>query len=282
MFSQEHPRWGIRELARALDMNAATVSRMVTTLHAAGFLEQDALTQRYALGPSLVKLANRYVQQNPLPAYARKTFESFADQFEHNFYFGTLRGYHVIYLAVLDGRGRIKVVVEPGGSTGLHSTALGKVLLAYQTDSFIETFLEENGLDPHTANSISSAAELWAQIHAIRRDGIAVNDGEHFEDIAAVAAPVFNRHHQVIAGVSLAYPRNLFGQGISLDMLIPLVREIAQLITTYAVESFQNSATQADISPLLPPVFAEETIFARSAVHVTITLAIVTKQCFNI
>ncbi|MCL4249017.1 MAG: IclR family transcriptional regulator [Anaerolineae bacterium] len=247
MFSLEHPQWGIRELARALDMNPATVSRLVTTLQYAGFLEQDSATQRYALGPAVVKLANRYVHQNPLPAFARKVFERFADQFEHNFYLGTLRGYQVIYLAVLDGRGRIKVVVEPGGSTGLHSTALGKVLLAFQSDSFIETFIKENGLNVHTPNSIASASELWAQIQKIREDEIAINDGEHFEDIAAVAAPVFNRHRQVIAGVSLAYPRNLVAQNVPLEVLVPLVKEIAALITAYAVESFQNSLTPTDM-----------------------------------
>ncbi|MBE0689223.1 MAG: IclR family transcriptional regulator, partial [Anaerolineae bacterium] len=247
MFSLEHPHWGIRELARALDMNPATVSRLVTTLQFAGFLEQDSTTQRYSLGPAVVKLANRYVHQNPLPAYARKVFESFADRFEHNFYLGTLSGYQVIYLAVLDGRGRIKVVVEPGGTTGLHSTALGKVLLAFQPDAYVETFIEENRLNAHTQNSISSAKELWAQIHEIRECGIAINDGEHFEDIAAVAAPVFNRQGQVIAGVSLAYPRNLRTQSTPLEYLVPLVKEIAHLITAYAVESLQNYATQTDM-----------------------------------
>jgi len=247
MFSLEHPNWGIRELARALEMNPATVSRLVTTLLSNGFLEQDPATQRYALGPAVVKLANRYVHQNPLPAYARRVFESFADRFEHNFYLGTLSGYQVIYLAVLDGRGRIKVVVEPGGSTGLHSTALGKVLLAFQSDAFIETFIEQHGLNVHTRNSISNATELWAQIQEIRDFGIAINDGEHFEDIAAVAAPVFNRHNQVIAGVSLAYPRNLVPQSLSVESLVPLVKEISTLITAYAVESFQNAVTPTDM-----------------------------------
>ena len=139
------------------------------------------------------------------------------------------------------------MVVEPGGSTGLHSTALGKVLLAFQSDSFIETFIKENGLNVHTPNSIASASELWTQIQKIREDGIAINDGEHFEDIAAVAAPVFNRHRQVIAGVSLAYPRNLVAQNVPLEALIPLVKEIAALITAYAVESFQNSLAPTDM-----------------------------------
>src|SRR5690554_4516934 len=233
-FSPTRTSWGIRELARELDMNPATVARLVTTLAGAGFLERDPETQRYALGPAVIKLANLYMHHNPLPHYARKVFESYSDRFDYNFYLGTLNGYQVVYLAVLDGRGRIKVMVEPGGSTGLHSTALGKILLAYQSDSFINAFINSRLFRAYTETTITDPETLWAQIHEIRRTGYAVNHGEHFHDIGAVAAPVFNRRQEVVAGVSLAYPRNLIPNlQVNVDNLIPLVREIAANISMY-------------------------------------------------
>jgi IclR family pca regulon transcriptional regulator len=234
MFSAQQPTWGIRELARELDMNPATVNRMVHTLRSAGYLAQDPETLRYSLGPVVMKLASLYMHHNPLPEVARRVFESYAEHFEYNFYLGTLSDYQVIYLAVLDGRGRIKVVVETGGSTGLHTTALGKVLLAFQADEFIETFIKHSGLRPFSRNSITDSNLLWQQIREIRRTGIAINQGEHFEDIAAIAAPVFGRNGQIIAGVSLAYPRYLYPDLDAYQAeLTPLLREVAGEINAY-------------------------------------------------
>lgn len=233
-FTPQQPTWGIRELARALNMNPATVMRLVTTLESAGYLIQDSETQRYGLGPVVMKLASLYLHHNPLPEYARRIFETYSEQFDYNFYLGTLSGYQVIYLAVLDGRGRIKVVVETGGSTGLHTTALGKVLLAFQTDEFIHEFIRDTGLHPYNENSITDPGLLWDQIRQIRQTGIAINNGEHFEDIAAIAAPVFGRQGKVIAGVSLAYPRHLFPDPLAYQaQLAPLAREVAEQVNAY-------------------------------------------------
>ncbi|MDL5054603.1 IclR family transcriptional regulator [Oscillatoria laete-virens NRMC-F 0139] len=233
-FDPQQPTLGIRELARKLDMNPATVVRLVTTLESAGYLTQDAKTQRYGLGPVLMKLASLYMHHNPLPQFARRVFETYADRFEYNFYLGTLSGHQVIYLAVLDGRGRIKVVVEAGGSTGLHSTALGKVLLAFQSDEFIHDFIRRSGLPAYTENSITKPDLLWKQIRDIRLTGIAVNNGEHFEDIAAIATPVFGADGKVIAGVSLAYPRHLYPDAKAYqERISALLREIAEEINTY-------------------------------------------------
>jgi len=244
VFDMERPEWGIRELGRALDINPATVLRLVTTLQHAGYLERNPDTQRYSLGPTVMKLASLYTYQNPLPKAARKIFESYADQFEYNFYLGTLRQYEVVYLAVLDGRGPIQVQMRPGGTIALHTTALGKVLLAFQSDEFIRRFIEQDGLQTFSPRTITNADELWAQIRDIRRQGVAVNNGEHFEDISAVGAPVYDYAGQVMAGVSLAFPRYLANeQRLNAEDLIPLVREIAAKISEYAGGALPTAIT---------------------------------------
>lgn len=231
-FSPKRRHWRVRELARELDLSPATVVRLVTTLQNSGYLEQDPVTQRYSLGPMVMRLGNLYAYHNPLTTLARKTFEKYTDKFDYNFYLGKLSRYQVIYMAALDGRGPIKVVVEPGGTTGLHSTALGKVLLAFQDESYIEEFLHSNHLIRYTPNSITDAERLWQQIEQIRQTGYALNNGEHFEDVGAVGAPVLNQSREVVAGVSLAYPRPMIQDGrIDPLSLVGLVKQIADDIT---------------------------------------------------
>lgn len=241
-FSLENPEWGIRELGRDLGINPTTVHRLVSTLQIAGYLEQDSKTQRYVLGPRIMKLAGVYVQLNPIPTVARKVFEQYADDFEYNFYLGMLNQFEMIYMAVLDGRGPIKIVIEPGGSTSLHTTAIGKVLLAFQDDAFIEGFIQNASLTAMTARSITDPEQLRAQLRRIRSQGYAVNDGEHYEDVGAVGVPVFEDLLPVRLGVSLAYPQHLIPRDrLHVDRLVELARQIAEEIAARIGMPFQVS-----------------------------------------
>ncbi len=230
-FSIEKTEWGVRDLARELNMHPTTVTRLLTTLQNAGYVTQNPDTQRYQLGAMVMRLSNIYSHHNPLPRIAEKVFENYSSRFAYNFYLGRLDRDEVIYLAVLDGRGPIKVEVTPGGATGLHSTALGKVLLAFQSDRYIRQFIDKGKLQAYTSRSLQTPEALWEQIYRIREQGFAVNDGEHFDDVAAVGAPLFDSHGQILAGVSLAYPRLLKPEDLTLNELIALVQEIAQVIT---------------------------------------------------
>jgi IclR family KDG regulon transcriptional repressor len=224
--------WGVRELSREVGLNVATVYRIVSTLNVAGYLEWDADTQRYALGPKVMKLAGQYKLQNSVASIAEKVFESYADRFPHNFYLGKVFDYEVIYLVSLDGSGPIRIAIEPGGSIELYTTAVGKLLLAYQSNEYFQTFLHVKSLKPFTARTITDPAVLYDQIKEIRKQGFAVNDGEHYDDISAVAAPVFDSHGRVSVGVSLAFPRHYVLEGrLDLQELIELAGEIAREIT---------------------------------------------------
>lgn len=227
-FTSDRMEWGIRELGREIGVNPTTVFRVVNTLHNAGYLERNPSNQLYSLGPRVMKLASFYASKNPLPVVARKVFESYADRFEHNFYLGQLNHYEVIYLTVLDGRGPIKIVTEPGGTTNLHSTGLGKVMLAYQSQQFLQDYLNQVHLDHFTEHTIVNKEELLGQLEQVREKGYALNDGEQVEDIGAIGVPLHPKNGVATLAVSLAYPQHMILEGrLDLNYLISLTKEIA-------------------------------------------------------
>lgn len=230
-FTEEYPQWGVRDLARALKTNPATMHRLLTTLENFGYVEQDKETHRYRLGPKIVGLADVYIEQNPLPVVARRVFEEFSNRYEHSFYLGVLSNSDVVYIAVLDGRGALKISMEPGGRTALYSTGMGKVLLAFQDDKFIETFLASVPLKANTRRTITSPQRLWKEIREIRRLGYAVNYGEHFEEIGAIGLPLRNTRGEIVAGFSLGFPMHWLTNGrIDIESLRQLSAEIVSTI----------------------------------------------------
>lgn len=234
-FTAEQPEWGIRELGRELGINPATIYRIVATYQSAGYLIQDPDTHRYTLGPRVMRLASLYTHINPLPEAARRVFERYSDAFEHNFYLGTLANNEMVYLAALDGRGPIKIVTEAGGSAALHTTALGKVLLAHQDDEFIRNYICTTGLPRLTPHTITDPASLWDALREVRRLGFALNVGEHYAEVGAVGVPVYEARGRVRLAISLAYPQHLVAEKrINTDDLIPLARQIAHEISQIA------------------------------------------------
>lgn len=230
-FTVDHPEWGVRDLARLLKANPTTMHRLLTTLENLGYVEQNSGTQRYRLGAKIMRLAGIYADQNPLPFVARRVFEEFSTRFEHSFYLGVLSNFEVVYTAVLDGRGALKISTIPGGRVALYTTAIGKILLAGQTDAFIESYLEAVTLERYTSTTITYRKALLREIAEVRKSGFAVNHGENFEEIGAVAVPLRDARGTVIAGLSLGYPMHWLSAGrINIEALRDLAIETADAI----------------------------------------------------
>ncbi len=154
-----------------------------------------------------MRLASSYNKNNPLSSIANQVFNKFTDKWPYNFYLGYLIDYEVIYITIVTGPSRIRVDVDPGERVGgLHSTALGKALLAFQSKEFITTYIEENGLEKSTLNTITDPDVLWEQIMEIRKNRFSINKGEYHDHIAAIGAPIFNDSNEVMASFSLVYP----------------------------------------------------------------------------
>jgi DNA-binding IclR family transcriptional regulator len=86
-----------------------------------------------------------------------------------------------------------------------HSTAAGKVMLAFQPDELVEDVIAV-GLDGHTANTIVDADEFRRELAQIRNRGYATADEENELGVRSLAAPVRDYNGNVIAAASIAGP----------------------------------------------------------------------------
>ncbi|MEW2619421.1 IclR family transcriptional regulator [Streptomyces sp. NPDC048106] len=174
------------QLARRMELSVSTAHRLARTLVAAGFLEQDERSARYRLGPSVAELGQLSLHQRgmhrvgpELDALARATGTT-AD-------LAIRGGAHAVILA----GGSVNAASGLGLRRPLHSTALGKVLLAWARPG-------EQGLDAlpplraHTDRTITAPAELRAELDRVRKAGFALNDGESAYGVRTAAVPVLD------------------------------------------------------------------------------------------
>ena len=84
--------------------------------------------------------------------------------------------------------------------------AFRKVLLAFQSDDWIENYVRTLNVTKFTPSTICSAIELLAEISRIRKHGYATSFGERIADAAGIAAPVFDHAGHFRAAIQLAGP----------------------------------------------------------------------------
>jgi IclR family acetate operon transcriptional repressor len=86
----------------------------------------------------------------------------------------------------------------------VHSTALGKAILAFLPDEQREPFLT-HPLAARTGQTITSTQRLRVELDTIRTEGVARETGENEPDARCVGAPVFDRNG-ICAALSISGP----------------------------------------------------------------------------
>lgn len=196
---------GVRELARQLDVAPSIAQRLVRTLSNAGFIEQIEETSRYTIGYRAFLVGNAFIGQSSIHSVVMPELYALADQ-QINGFLGVLRDRAVVYLANVQSTGPIALTHRPGSQTYLHSTSLGKALLAEMTDQQIRALLGSDPLPRLTNTTKVTVNQLLAEMKSIRSQGYALNEEENRVGVFSVGAVVRDASNRVIGALSGGVP----------------------------------------------------------------------------
>lgn len=93
-----------------------------------------------------------------------------------------------------------------GARMPLHSTAMGKVLLAFAPTEVRGRYLATVPLAARTPATITDPGKLAAHLEAVQTEGLAEDREENEPGVAAVAGPVRDWTGHVVAAMSVAMP----------------------------------------------------------------------------
>jgi DNA-binding IclR family transcriptional regulator len=196
---------GVREIARQLGVAPSIAQRLVRTLANAGYLEQTGEASRYAIGYRAFQVGNAFVGQNSIHSAVMPELYALADQHINGF-LGVLRDRAVVYLATVQSSGPIALTHRPGSQTYLHSTALGKAILAEMPDTQVRQLLEKASLPRLTNQTKISLPQLLAELKEVRELGYATNDEENRYGVYSAGAIVRDSENRAIGALSGGVP----------------------------------------------------------------------------
>jgi IclR family KDG regulon transcriptional repressor len=169
---------GLADVARAVAMPKATVYRILATLEIRGYLDRNA-DGAYKMSNKLFSLHRDVSPSQSLLQVAPPLMERLAAECRETVNLGTLDGGEVVVIATVESPQTVRMVSKVGNRRCLHTTALGKVLLASMSNQTIRRLIQLKGLPRLTPHSLTTQTALLAEIHKIRKQGFALDNQEN-------------------------------------------------------------------------------------------------------
>lgn len=205
-FDDEHPSWGLSDLARETGLNKTTAFRLLSALESEGLVARAADGESYILGTEIVVMGGRALRGNNLRAVARPVLEALAAETRETASLEILVGDEVLVVDEIIGGYLMSGVPSLGSRWAIHAVSTGQALLAFMPPDRAAALLPKT-LRPVTAQTITDRKALLAELEAVRRRGYSVADESLEVGLVAIAAPVFNHDGEVVAAVSIAGPK---------------------------------------------------------------------------
>lgn len=193
-------------LSSAIGLNPSTAHHLLSSLQARGYVEQDAVTGNYRLGPAVLTAARHFLRQNDLAQTAGSFLRELHADLDEWVFVAVLRGGQGHFVAELQSSRPFVLNLDRPRLPDLHCTSSNKVLLAGLDPAQARVLLTAQGLPRHTANTVSDLDAAMAEIARVREVGFALNREENFAGLRGASAPVFDATGRLIAAVGAAYP----------------------------------------------------------------------------
>lgn len=194
-------RLGLSDISSSLGLAKGTAHGILRTLQQEGFVEQDSASGKYQLGAELLRLGNSYLDVHELRARALVWTDDLARSSGEAVYLGVLHQSGVLIVHHVFRPDDSRQVLEVGAMQPLHSSALGKVLAAF--DPVAHSQAAENERLVLTPRTITDTAGFEDVLEVARTRGWAADLEETWEGVASVAAPILDRRRMPVGAVGI-------------------------------------------------------------------------------
>lgn len=189
------------DVNRKLNIPKSSASYILRTLEQRGYLRRDRDDGKYRLGMKILSLSRAALSGVDIREVALPAMRHLVEQIHLTTHLAILDHEEAVYVAKVEAPSFIKMDTWIGRRMEVHSTAVGKALLAYLDAGERETILRHRGMKKLTPHTITSVAKLMKEFDRVRQLGYSVDDEENSLGARCVGAPIFNSEGRVEASI---------------------------------------------------------------------------------
>jgi DNA-binding IclR family transcriptional regulator len=200
-------------------------------------LENRAYLQRdtggkYRLGLKLMSLTGDALTHLDVREIAKPTLQDFLRKSKlPEAHLAVLDNGRAVYIEKVENeKSFIKMDIWIGHRLPIHTTAIGKVLVANLTEDEIVKILKLRGMEKKTRKSITSEQKFLREIKKVKEYGFAVDNEENADGVRCIAAPIFDASGKVAAALGTS-STILHIDETHLPKIVELVRKSANQVS---------------------------------------------------
>ncbi|WP_179118266.1 IclR family transcriptional regulator [Saccharothrix sp. ALI-22-I] len=220
----------ISEISRKTELPTSTVHRILQELAGLGWVRVDA-EHRYLPGVRLMSLAGQAATGSGITQIVRPVLQRLCSSTGHTVHFALRSGEEAVYVDKLQGDRAYAMRSRVGLSIPLHSTAIGKAILAGLPEDEVRDILTRTPLKAMTSHTITDPDRLIAHLTLIADRGYAVDDKENEEHTRCIGAAILDHNAVPVGGISVS--------ALAFDVDRTKVRTYAPLVVAAAREASQ-------------------------------------------
>jgi len=221
----------LSDLAMRTEMPASSTHRILTTLQKHGYVEFDEATQEWMIGIEAFRIGNTYLVRTNLVEAARKTLRRLMEETGETANLGIADNGDVVFVDQVETQNPIRAFFTPGTRGHMHSSGIGKSLLADMLRRDVEKIIGKKGQPEFTPKTLTSSEALFRDLDVTRKRGWSIDNEERYSGMCCVASNIYNSFGEAIAGISVSGPTVRFPNHV-ISELGPKVKRAAEEVTS--------------------------------------------------
>lgn len=194
----------ISELGEYTGLANSTVHRHLNTLNKMGYVVQEG--DIYQIGLGFLDIAEYAHNRKKAYQLAKPKVQELAEETDERCQFVVEEHGRGVYVHVETGSHAVETNSRIGKRLYLHSTSVGKAILAHLPDQRVDEIIDEWGLPKQTENTITRREDLEEELEQIREKGVAYNREGNIKGLRSVGTPVLGPSGQIIGSLSISGP----------------------------------------------------------------------------
>jgi IclR family acetate operon transcriptional repressor len=194
------------EIAQSTSLPMSTAHRLLTTLQHERYVRYDPEQSLWKMGVQAFIIGNAFVQSRDIISTSMPFMVALMEKSGETTNLAVADQGECIYLAQVECHQMMRMQAKPGSRVPIHSSAVGKALLAAMPGEKAKKFIQMREFERATDNTVIDQKALCKEIEQVREIGFAYDDEEHCVGLRCVASPIFDEFGEPIAAVSLSGP----------------------------------------------------------------------------
>ncbi len=240
----------LEEITELSGIPKTTVHRLLYSMNKLGYVEQDPVTNLYALAGRFFELGKNALPYQRLTVIAKPLMQRLLFTFGESINLAVPHAGGLVYILVLESPKPHRLAAYVGQFSFLHCTSVGKAVAAYLPPEEKQEALSRHGMPAMTSTTITSQEALEEELAKVRSEGVALDEEENSVGAFCVGGAIFASDPAPIAALSVSGPSIRMSQNLA--AVKDAVRHATQTISFLLGSTNVRMAQEKDSEPAMP------------------------------